>query len=414
MRRSPKAIGRTVPAPAWFATVWLLAVVPMAVTAARAQSLADAVEQAWLRSPLAAPLAALDDVARARADLAARLVSGPPSASLSASSDRFHGDDGVQKLEAQVGVPLWLPGQQAARRAEAESQRAVATEQRSMLRWTLAGTVRTQWWSLAIARATRELATRRVDSARRLESDVRRRYDAGELARMDANLARDERLAAEADEARAQASVQSREAELRATTGAAAPTILAAEPDAAQPWRLEDHPQWRAANAAVQSAHAGLLATVKSDRAAPTVALRFERDRGGRTEPFANVIGVEVSIPFFWEPQVQLQTAGARGELARAQAAAAAARLRLQAAVDGARAEHEAAARQLDIARERLAATADNLGLAERSFALGETDLASLLRVRAAALEAERLLTTQRIALDAARSQLNQALGIVP
>lgn len=129
---------------------------------------------------------------------------------------------------------------------------------------------------------------------------------------------------------------------------------------------------------------------------------------------FANVIGVEVSIPFFWEPQVQLQTAGARGELARAQAAAAAARLRLQAAVDGARAEHEAAARQLDIARERLAATADNLGLAERSFALGETDLASLLRVRAAALEAERLLTTQRIALDAARSQLNQALGIVP
>lgn len=111
---------------------------------------------------------------------------------------------------------------------------------------------------------------------------------------------------------------------------------------------------------------------------------------------------------------MQLQTAGARGELARAQAAAAAARLRLQAAVDGARAEHEAAARQLDIARERLAATADNLGLAERSFALGETDLASLLRVRAAALEAERLLTTQRIALDAARSQLNQALGIVP
>lgn len=419
MRRFPEAIGRSAPAPAllftvWQRTVWSIAVLSITAAGAHAQSLAGALGQAWSRSPLAAPLDALDDEARARADLAARMVPGPASASVSASSDRFHDDHGVQKLEARVGVPLWLPGQQAARRVEAESQQAVAAAQRRMRHWTLAGTVRAQWWALATARATHELAVRRVASARRLELDVLRRYGAGELARVDANLARGERLAAEADAVRAQASVQSREADWRALTGAEAPATLGAEPAATLSWSLEDHPQWRAASAAVQAAGAGLLATVESDRAAPTVALRFERDRSGRVEPFANVIGVEVSMPFSWEPQVRLQSAGARAELARAQAEAAAVRLRLQAGVEIARAEHDAAARQLDLARERLSASADNLDLGERSFALGETDLASLLRLRAAALEAERLLAGQRIALEATRSQLNQALGIVP
>lgn len=55
-------------------------------------------------SPLAAPLDALDDEARARADLAARVAPGAPSASLSAGSARLHGAAGAQKWEAQVGA----------------------------------------------------------------------------------------------------------------------------------------------------------------------------------------------------------------------------------------------------------------------------------------------------------------------
>ena len=74
----------------------------------------------------------------------------------------------------------------------------------------------------------------------------------------------------------------------------------------------------------------------------------------------------------------------------------------------------DAAERQLGIASARQAATADNLRLAERSFSLGETDLTSLLRVRANALEADLFEARQRIALEAARSHLNQALGVVP
>lgn len=380
----------------------------------RGQTLAESIEQAWSRDPVAAALDAREEEARARADLAARFVPGAPSASVAALDDRLHRDDGAQKWEMEVGVPLWLPGQRSAHQAEARARQDELAARRASLRWAIAGEVRTRWWSLAGARAARDLALRRVDTARALESDVLRRFESGDLARFDANLAQAERLSAEADAVQAQALVQAQEAGLRAITGTDAPSVLAGETVEAQVWSLEDHPQWQAWNAAVRVAAATLLATAKSDRAAPHVALRMERDRGGRGEPFSNAIGVQVSIPFSWEPQVRQQTAAARAERARVEAELAATRLRLQAGVESTRAALDAAERRLAIARAQRLATADNLQLAERSFSLGETDLTSLLRVRSSAFEAQLLEARQRIAVDAARSQLNQALGVVP
>lgn len=390
-----------------------LAILLLASAGVRAQSLADAIERAWSHHPAAATLDARRDEAGARAELADRWVPGPPSATVSALGDRFHRNDGAQKWEVEVGVPLWLPGQQAARQAEARSLQEQAAAQAALLRWTLAGDVRAQWWSLALARAARELALRRVDAARELEATVTRRFESGDLARMDANLARNERLAAEADVVQAQALVRAQEASLRAITGADAPSVLVAE-TAAQFRQIEAHPQWIAASTAARAAGAALLATAKSDRDAPHVALRMERDRSAHGEPFSNAIGVQVRVPFSWEPQVRQRTAAARAERSRAEAEIVATRLRLQAALERARVELDAAERQLVIARARQVATADNLRLAERSFSLGETDLTSLLRVRASAFEADLLEARQRIALDAAVSQLNQTLGVVP
>ncbi len=74
----------------------------------------------------------------------------------------------------------------------------------------------------------------------------------------------------------------------------------------------------------------------------------------------------------------------------------------------------KAAERQLAMARERLALSAENLRLSEKAFSLGESDLATLLRIRAAAFEAEAFLGRQRVARAAAISRLNQALGVLP
>ena len=74
----------------------------------------------------------------------------------------------------------------------------------------------------------------------------------------------------------------------------------------------------------------------------------------------------------------------------------------------------ETTERQWKQAQERLALDTDTLQLAEKAFALGETDLTALLRARADALEAQALVGQQQVALMAARSRMHQALGVLP
>ena len=66
------------------------------------------------------------------------------------------------------------------------------------------------------------------------------------------------------------------------------------------------------------------------------------------------------------------------------------------------------------MAQERRQLSAENLRLSEKAFSLGESDLATLLRIRAAAFDAEAFLDRQRVARAAAISRLNQALGVLP
>ena len=80
---------------------------------AYAQSLGDALEQAWTRHPQAAAVSAREDEARARADVAAGITPGPASMSLSSLNDRLNKNRGKQEWEVEMAVPLWLPGQSA-------------------------------------------------------------------------------------------------------------------------------------------------------------------------------------------------------------------------------------------------------------------------------------------------------------
>jgi cobalt-zinc-cadmium efflux system outer membrane protein len=108
------------------------------------------------------------------------------------------------------------------------------------------------------------------------------------------------------------------------------------------------------------------------------------------------------------------RTAEAIAAASRAEAELAFARAEVAGEVDRARAALEAADRQSDAARRRRELTADNLQLIEKAFALGEADLTTLLRVRAAALDAQAFDLRQRAARDEAVSQLRQALGALP
>jgi outer membrane protein TolC len=69
---------------------------------------------------------------------------------------------------------------------------------------------------------------------------------------------------------------------------------------------------------------------------------------------------------------------------------------------------------QVTIAQQSREFAQENLQLAEKAFRLGESDLTTLLRMRAAAFNAESLLDRQRLNQATVISRLNQALGALP
>jgi cobalt-zinc-cadmium efflux system outer membrane protein len=190
---------------------------------------------------------------------------------------------------------LWLPGQKAAREDAAASRSMKWRRRRVALRWELAGELREAWWTLAAARNARALAARRLETARALESDVRRRYRAGDLSRIDGNLAQSEVLAAEAELIEAEPTCCRRNrparADWRQRTGRHCRGIAGSTDSGATEATAATHPLLAAA-AASRSAPRRTTVAAESRRAAPELALRVVRERGDFAEPYANSIGV--------------------------------------------------------------------------------------------------------------------------
>ena len=161
-------------------------------------TLRAALDSAWQRAVTARE----SDGQRRRAD-ADRAVAGsfwaaPPSLELSHRDDRLQSNAGTRETEIGVAVPLWLPGQRAARAgtADAAVAQAQAATQVALLR--LAGELRDAAWQIFALQAEAAQADGLAQALKQLADDVERRVSAGDLARADALAAQAEQLAASA------------------------------------------------------------------------------------------------------------------------------------------------------------------------------------------------------------------------
>ncbi|MBK7003163.1 MAG: TolC family protein [Rhodoferax sp.] len=376
-----------------------------------------AMEQAWRLNPQAAGLDARESEARAAQDVAAGLTPEPGSVSIGGLSDQFNRNQGKQEYEVELAVPLWLPGQKALRVAEASSRINEAITKRAAVRLEISGELREAWWALAAARNAKVLATRRLETARALEVDVMRRYRVGELSRIDANLAQTETHAASAELVEAQTSLLQAEQSVHILTGFFAPENLDEEPPVEQKIPsesvVETHPLLAAATAVARSARARVQVAEVTRRAAPELALRVVRERGDFAESYANSVGIKLKIPFSSSAYVRRDTSATQAEANQAEAEMLRTQTRIRFEAERARHNLQAAQRQLAMAQERRQLSSENLRLTEKAFALGESDLATLLRIRLAAFDADAFYDRQRVARAAAISRLNQALGVL-
>lgn len=376
-------------------------------------TLSQAVDAAWTRAVEASESAGQSRRADAALSAARAPWAGAPAIEVGQRRDRSAQGNGRETDTALV-VPLWLPGQRAARigAAGAESDAARAAAAASRLR--VAGQVREAQWSYFAQRAEVAAAEAQLKTFADLARDVDRRVTAGDLARTDALASSAEHLTAQAAVLSARQKATASLTHWRTLTGLT--EVPPAEPPSVQvPAAVpEGHPQLQAARADVQLAQ-GRLDAVRASRRDPpelTIGARHETAVGGG--PDSRGIGVALRIPFATDSRNQPLLASALSDLEVAEARERKAQLALSSELEVATSELEVAKRAVSDEERRASMLRERYSLLERSYRAGNTSLSDLLRALTAASQADADLQRRKVSLGLANARVQQALGILP
>lgn len=377
-------------------------------------TLREVLARAVARNPTQEMLDARLGEVRALTRQAESLWAADPALEFRYQNDAFIDQDGLLEWEWGVELPLWLPGQRQARHAVAEQAGAAVSASGTALRLTVAGLVREALWDMALEDNQVAVATREHDTAARLERDVGKRVRLGDLARSDLILAQQETLARQAAELRARGEYDNARRRYRVLTGLDAVPRHFKEHPAEARGIGDRHPLLAEATAAVERALAEQVQARREQRASPTLTVGTRHERAASGEDYADSFGALFRVPLGLGSQSAPALARAEVSLAEAQSKREELRRRLDLAAGQAARDLETVRAELDVAERQHGLAQQHLAMAKRSFALGESDLVSLMRVQTLAFGAERTLLQKRLELGLAIAHLNQALGVLP
>lgn len=372
-------------------------------------TLADAVESAWRRASQSTEVAGQARRAEAGRAAASALWSAPPALEAGLTRDRQRANGTTRETEVGVALPLWLPGQRAARLGQVDAELSTASAAAEAARLRVAGQVREAAADVAMQRAEVASAQMQARDLQTLAADVERRVAAGELARADALAANAESLAAAT--ALAQATQRLRAAELNWQTLTGLKRV--SELPQTAPTAEVEHPELRAAARRVELARQGLQVARTSRREAPELVVRA-RHEAATGEPSTRGVGVALRIPLGTDGRNEPLMAAAISELELAEATERELRQQVEGQVAAARLAEASARLQLGDQSRRAGLLRERAALVEKSFKAGETALPDMLRALTAATQAEAELARSQAALAQATSRLQQALGVMP
>ena len=377
-------------------------------------TLRAAVDAAWQRAVAARESQGQRRRAEADRTAAGSFWAAPPSLELSHRNDRLQSNAGRRETEIGVAVPLWLPGQKAARAgtADAAATQALAAEQVARLR--LAGELREAAWQLAALQAEAAQADMQIQALKQLADDVERRVVAGDLARADALAAQAELLAASALQSDVRQRLQAARARWTLLTGLAAAPDMSVEALEGAPAPAASHPELQLANQSTELARKRVELMRHSRRDAPELTVGVRQDVPGRAEASQGSLVVGLRLPFGTDDRNRPLEAAALSELDVAETHELRLRERLDSDIAAAREAKRSAKAQLDAETARARLLRERASLIDKSLRAGETPLPDLLRALAAAAQADSAAARQTAALGLARARLQQNLGILP
>lgn len=372
-------------------------------------TLAEAVEAAWRRAAVSVDVDGQRRKALAERSAASAMWPAPPAIEAGFNQDRQRPARPSRETELGLSVPLWLPGQRAARSAVVDADEATAAGSAAAARLRVAGPVREAMAEVALQRAVLAAAQAQAGERQLLAEDVARRVAAGDLARADALAARADHLDAAGELNLARQGLQSALLRWRALTGLA--DIPAPQTSALAPPPL--HPDLQAAQLKVQAARLRVRLVGVSQRDAPELVVRARQERAP-SERNTNGVGVSLRIPFGTDARNDALMASALAERDLAEATEQELRQQLEAGQAVAQLAEASARQQLvdEIARHQL--LRERAALIEKAFKAGEMALPEMLRALSAASQAQAAAARAQATLARATSRLHQAQGILP
>ena len=376
-------------------------------------SLHDLVEKTIARYPDSTLLAAKQIEIDAKNKRANGVLPAAPAIGLLNRNDVITSNRGEREWEAELELPVWLPGQRAARVAIARDAALGLVDAHAALNLQVAGMVRDAVWDIAMMTHQATLAKSRHQTSLALLNDVEKRVKAGDLPKTDIMLAQNEAYQAETFLLRAEAEVKHAQFRYILLTG------LHSIPEAVSEQQVkttldDNHPALRDASKKLLVADDERNLVKVERRENPTVSLNARSQRGPFDNQANETLGLKVRIPFDTETHSAPLLANAEMNYAKNQVEAQHLRYALEAAFHEAEHNLEVTTAELAITTKQHANAQESLRLAKKAFALGETDLVNLLRVQASAYEAERAMTQRQIQLQWDTAHYNQAAGEMP
>jgi outer membrane protein, heavy metal efflux system len=412
----------------WLSTVWILSILafPSACLALDiavthedelqvnpALSLRDVLNATVKHQPQQAQLQSQAYGVKAKKTLADSFLPYSPAISLYHQNDTLGSGRGEREYEAALELPIWLPNQRDARAKVADMSGRYFEAGQASLTIRAAGLLRDALWEIALTKNALVLSEAKLVSAKTLQEKVNKSVLAGEAAKTDFLLAQQATLLASKNKVLAQAEVMHAQFRYKLVTG------IDQLPESYKEQKseligFEQSPTWLEMLTKVESAEQSRHLAQIEKKENVQVQINARSIIGAFDAKYNQSMGVSVRIPFNIAASTTPITAASEMALGSALSERDVLRNALEAALHEADHNLEVSEQELLIAKQHDAIAKESLRLAEKAYALGEHDLATLLRIKDQAFEAERSYHATEIQHQWNIARYNQAVGVLP
>ena len=350
-------------------------------------TLSDVISQALLHSPKQREIEASNGLIEAKSLQVSSFLPGSPAISAGHQNDIVGSNRNLNQWEIGIELPIWMPGQRAARESTLNALTNELVSNRNNLSLEIAGQVRDAIWNISMVTVDVDLAEAQYKNALDLQHDVEKRWKAGELARTDFMLSQNGALLAKAVYIKTQAEVKHAEHRYWMLTGLKELPEYFDEKLNSKNVIDENHPLLSEAVAKIEMANKQRALIAIESRENPQIMLNVRHERGAFDSLYNDSVGVLIRVPI--DSKVRSAPMLASADMAIAQASSEREQRQRMLESSFHEAEHnlETIREEIAILEEQNQISQASLQLSKKSFNLGETDLINLLRSQANAYE---------------------------